>query len=334
MEESINIMDLSEENLNFMTEEYLVIFERLKKVLIEKKNEAINIIGEEPKIDDFKIRPTGKVFTVLKKIAKNAVIAGLTGISPIFLDHDISELKDNSFEHYLQWDLKALAFSVINDAIDGTEEIISRLRSNEKRNQMLINIDKLYNEYRNMEYGSGKRKDYTFLIAEILGFYSDIYDTSKTNKIGALLERGIHLGMGYDFLCDIKDVYSKIHPETKDCFVNHDHETKTQEDIPSGPMFAETEEEREARINSILTKRKKGGVLQEDLFLEDIASLKSVKKIIEVWEIYEFDEQYPAISKTLYDYRAKEKQSWGILPQPVIDNIKTELSNLFEVKEE
>lgn len=214
MENSINIMDLSEEELEFMTEEDLVIFERLKHVLIDIKTEVINELGEEPKINNLNITTKGKLQIILKKLAKNAIISGLTGISPIFLDNDLSELKNNSIEYFMQSDIPTLVYSIINDAIGGIEEVINRLKSNEKRNEMLNSIDKLYEEYIDKEYGSGKRKDYSFLIGKMLAVHSNIYNTTKANKLAALFERGYHLGMGYDFLADIREVYSKIDSKT------------------------------------------------------------------------------------------------------------------------
>ena len=215
MDNSINIYDLSNEEKQLLIDENKRIFNQLKDEYVSIKNYYINDLGGEPKITGLRLFPKGKLLIILKKLAKNVVISELTGISPIFLDHDLSALKEGNIEHYMTCDLPSLVFSVINDAIKGIDEVIKRLDSEEKSDEMLSVLTKFYSSRKDMEYGSGKRADYTAILVALLGIHSNIYSETKKEKYAALFKRGYNIGMKYDFLADIKAVFSKIDANEK-----------------------------------------------------------------------------------------------------------------------
>ncbi len=93
----------------------------------------------------------------------------------------------------------------------------------------------------------------------------------------------------------------------------------------------ETSEAREERIKRLLHKRKGGKVIQEELFLEDAFKEKSIRKIYDLWETYEFEDEYPAIDKVLYELAQKEKQN-GTSPKRT-DQLKEELRAVFNCEE-
>ena len=60
----------------------------------------------------------------------------------MFLDNDLSELRN--YESYLRCDIVKLACQVTIDAAAGVNELISRLNSDDKRNETLQSITDFY----------------------------------------------------------------------------------------------------------------------------------------------------------------------------------------------
>lgn len=93
----------------------------------------------------------------------------------------------------------------------------------------------------------------------------------------------------------------------------------------AAPLLTETEAEREARIACLTEKRKSGGFLQEELFLEDIEDENSIKKILELWDSYDLSGDYPGIGARLGQLAEKDY----LLPFSAAKQLREELHNLF-----
>ena len=91
------------------------------------------------------------------------------------------------------------------------------------------------------------------------------------------------------------------------------------------PLITETEAEREARIACLIEKRKSGGFLQEELFLEDIEDENSIKKILDLWDSYVLSGDYPGIGARLGQLAEKDY----LLPFSAAKQLREELHNLF-----
>ena len=88
---------------------------------------------------------------------------------------------------------------------------------------------------------------------------------------------------------------------------------------------AKREAEREARIACLTEKRKSGGFLQEELFLEDIEDENSIKKILELWDSYDLSGDYPGIGARLGQLAEKDY----LLPFSAAKQLREELHDLF-----
>lgn len=104
------------------------------------------------------------------------------------------------------------------------------------------------------------------------------------------------------------------------------------EDIPAeepvrktAPLITETEAEREARIACLTEKRKSGGFLQEELFLEDIEDENSIKKILELWDSYDLSGDYPGIGACMARLADKD----GMFSYATAQRLRKELHDLF-----
>lgn len=93
----------------------------------------------------------------------------------------------------------------------------------------------------------------------------------------------------------------------------------------AAPLLTETEAEREARIACLTEKRKSGGFLQEELFLEDIEDENSIKKILELWDSYDLSGDYPGIGARLGQLAEKDY----LLPFSAAKQLREELHDLF-----
>ena len=93
----------------------------------------------------------------------------------------------------------------------------------------------------------------------------------------------------------------------------------------AAPLITETEAEREARIACLTEKRKSGGFLQEELFLEDIEDENSIKKILELWDSYDLSGDYPGIGARLGQLAEKDY----LLPFSAAKQLREELHDLF-----
>ena len=92
-----------------------------------------------------------------------------------------------------------------------------------------------------------------------------------------------------------------------------------------GPLITETEAEREARIACLTEKRKSGGFLQEELFLEDIEGENSIRKILELWDSYDLSGDYPGIGARLSQLAEKD----SMLSFTTARLLREELKDLF-----
>ena len=93
----------------------------------------------------------------------------------------------------------------------------------------------------------------------------------------------------------------------------------------TAPLLTETEAEREARIACLTEKRKSGGFLQEELFLEDIEDENSIKKILDLWDSYDLSGDYPGIGARLGQLAEKDY----LLPFSAAKQLREELHDLF-----
>ena len=93
----------------------------------------------------------------------------------------------------------------------------------------------------------------------------------------------------------------------------------------AAPLLTETEAEREARIACLTEKRKSGGFLQEELFLEDIEDENSIKKILELWDSYDLSGDYPGIGACMARLADKD----GMFSYATAQRLRKELHDLF-----
>ena len=93
----------------------------------------------------------------------------------------------------------------------------------------------------------------------------------------------------------------------------------------AAPLITETEAEREARIACLTEKRKSGGFLQEELFLEDIEGENSIKKILELWDSYDLSGDYPGIGACIARLTDKD----GMFSYATAQRLRKELHDLF-----
>lgn len=103
-------------------------------------------------------------------------------------------------------------------------------------------------------------------------------------------------------------------------------EVPAAESVQKGaPLITETEAEREARIACLIEKRKSGGFLQEELFLEDIEDENSIKKILELWDSYDLSGDYPGIGACIARLTDKD----GMFSYATAQRLRKELHDLF-----
>lgn len=210
----MDIKNLSNEEIEYLRDEYNKIFTRLSRELISRKEYYVNELGGEPIITNLNITLKGKLLIILKKLTKNAIVSGITGVSPMLLDNDLSELHKDTYQYCMKCNIYELAIRVLNDAISGLDELIHRLNSGTQLIETLESIDRLYQDKKDVDYIDAAVRDYTARLVLLLGVYSNIYDVEKKRIFYALSQRGYDVGMHYDFLKDIKEVYSKIDAKT------------------------------------------------------------------------------------------------------------------------
>ena len=92
-------------------------------------------------------------------------------------------------------------------------------------------------------------------------------------------------------------------------------------------LLHETPIGRDARIALLTKRRSSGKPLQEDLFLEDIEDAKTIRKICNIWDSYEFEEEYPEIDAILA--QLKKEENCGRLSLQDTIKLKEEFQALF-----
>ena len=202
---------LSPEEIDRLCDSFIHIFNRVKEELEKIETRCRAYAGGKPVTEDIKLSPRRKVLTVLKKLTLNSTISAVSDIPPEFLDNDLSALRNNSYESFLRCDLFRLVYGVTTDALQGTTELLNRLRSPERRTEALENIYSFYMAKKDDDYLSGKRHDYTVMLAILFNIHSDIYNDMNREKFMALTNRGYDIEMPYDFFADIKEICMK-HP--------------------------------------------------------------------------------------------------------------------------
>ena len=144
-------------------------------------------------------------------------------------------------------------------------------------------------------------------------------------------------------LCDIPTdtlipVVTTVHGKTKtlhvceECYHANVFRAPGEEDAPSETqnrkhLLHETPDGRDARIALLTKRRSSGKPLQEDLFLEDIEDAKTIRKICNIWDSYEFEEEYPEIDAILA--RLKKEENCGRLSLQDTIKLKEEFQALF-----
>ena len=144
-------------------------------------------------------------------------------------------------------------------------------------------------------------------------------------------------------LCDIPTdtlipVVTTVHGKTKtlhvceECYHANVFRAPGEEDAPSKAenrkhLLHETPIGRDARIALLTKRRSSGKPLQEDLFLEDIEDAKTIRKICNIWNSYEFEEEYPEIDAILA--RLKKEENCGRLSLQDTIKLKEEFQALF-----
>ena len=114
--------------------------------------------------------------------------------------------------------------------------------------------------------------------------------------------------------------------ETDDgAFSDTEKETDIENSVFNIAML--TDEERKYIRN--LEKDRRSGKPQEDLFVEDMEHERNLKQLLELWDVYAFDEVYPSIGRVLREYREKEKGIIGGLPVENFKKIKQDLASIF-----
>lgn len=82
------------------------------------------------------------------------------------------------------------------------------------------------------------------------------------------------------------------------------------------------------RLDSLESRRGKES-LQEDMFLEDMEQEKNLKQLLQLWDSYDFGEDYPAADRILKKWREKESMSMTKLPEGTFEQIRKDLAALF-----
>lgn len=98
-----------------------------------------------------------------------------------------------------------------------------------------------------------------------------------------------------------------------------------QEKIIRYSMMTPGEKE---RLDSLESRRGKES-LQEDMFLEDMEQEKNLKQLLQLWDSYDFGEDYPAADRILKKWREKESMSMTKLPEGTFEQIRKDLAALF-----
>ncbi len=96
---------------------------------------------------------------------------------------------------------------------------------------------------------------------------------------------------------------------------------------PRDHLLKETENGRKDRLNALANAKKEGPPFLEKLFLDDIETEKTIKKIYELWSSYEFNITYPEIDACLIDLKEKEKKTGP--SSPITKAVKEELKTAF-----
>lgn len=144
-------------------------------------------------------------------------------------------------------------------------------------------------------------------------------------------------------LCDIPTdtlipVVTTVHGKTKtlhvceECYHANVFRAPDEEDAPSKAenrkhLLHETPIGRDARIALLTKRRSSGKPLQEDLFLEDIEDAKTIRKICNIWDSYEFEEEYPETDAILA--QLKKEENCGRLSLQDTIKLKEEFQALF-----
>ena len=143
-------------------------------------------------------------------------------------------------------------------------------------------------------------------------------------------------------LCDIPSdtlipVTTSVHGKSRtlhvceECYHSNTFRTPEENTLPEPlgkeHLLYETPAGRDDRITRITEKRNSRKPLQEDLFLEDIEDAKSIRKICNIWDSYEFGEDYPEIDAVLA--LLKKEENCGRLSPQDTTKLKAELQSLF-----
>ena len=67
------------------------------------------------------------------------------------------------------------------------------------------------------------------------------------------------------------------------------------------------------RLDSLESRSEKES-LQEDMFLEDMEQEKNLKQLLQLWDSYDFGENYPGADRILKKWRERESMSMTKLP--------------------
>lgn len=96
---------------------------------------------------------------------------------------------------------------------------------------------------------------------------------------------------------------------------------------PREHLLKETENGRKDRLAALANAKKEGPPFLEKLFLDDIETEKTIKKIYELWSSYEFNITYPEIDACLIDLKEKEKKTGP--SSSITKAVKEELKTAF-----
>ena len=173
----IDFNSLNDEELRFFQTKFIEAFEKVLNNLREHKffcEENMKNGGKT--ISDLNLSAFGKLALLAKKVFINAAIYGATGIEPKFLDNDTSFLRKNDNdrkEYYMRCSLKKLIYTIVNDLYKGLEELIRRLKTDNKEDliKVLSTVDEFERENFDFEekHGvKGEKLSYELMLYPLL----------------------------------------------------------------------------------------------------------------------------------------------------------------------
>ena len=205
----VNFDELDDDKLHYFQNEFIKIFEEVKKQIDEIEEQRRNDIGKERKVDDLKVTKFGKIALLAKKVFVNTAISHFTGIDPVYLDNDSEFLRLTDLQklgYYRRCDTSALAYSISKDLKNAMEVFVNKLKTDNREEliKLLKNVDEAHMV--TYELLNQNVKAFEALLYPIM-MRDGIFTYNNFAKIQALSDRGFYVGLSYNFIKDLDNVY-------------------------------------------------------------------------------------------------------------------------------